>query len=322
MRFRLLQPNEAGKCEWALSPALQMSPRIRAAVPAIWRRLVRAGEFHAGAVVDEDTNGRETIFACGMTVFLDDQFVVEYLKSPRPYLAALVYECLADGRSPVVRLRDLAAANTASRLNLLNIHFGTRPGIAIDGERGRTILATVQAGFRVTHVGYRIKRVFAEAYGPEVPFYQAGGFLLKSDFASFYAKRARPPAERHPYLMGLFDEDPESRVTGTNMSYLFQRVDPRFHFSPAEQRMLQRALLDESDAEIAAALCVSPDAVKKTWARVHQRIAATAPNVHGEASPAAGRGKERRRRLLQYLRYHLEELRPFANGRGASSVSD
>ena len=80
----------------------------------------------------------------------------------------------------------------------------------------------------------------------------------------------------------------------------------------AEQRVLVRALLNETDSEIAADLGVSLDAIKKCWARIYERTGRVAPYALGpEAAPSRGRRSlEKRRHLLEHLRTHPEELRP------------
>jgi hypothetical protein len=164
-----------------------------------------------------------------------------------------------------------------------------------------------------------MRRVLQEAYGSEqLPFFTAGGFLLKSDYRRHVEQDGvqTPPGELHPYLMGVYRDDPHIRYLGTELSYLFQHAEPRFHFSAAEQRVLLRALMDESDEVISDALAISHDAVKKTWRRIHDRVVdvvATAPDLFDDVVDAdTTRGKETRRRLLHYVRYHLEELRPVA----------
>jgi hypothetical protein len=66
---------------------------------------------------------------------------------------------------------------------------------------------------------------------------------------------------------------------------------------------LSRAVLDESDAEIAIALNVSPDAIKKIWLRIHQR-AAIAPKLAEPALEVARQG-------TSPPAYHLEKVHPF-----------
>jgi hypothetical protein len=57
-------------------------------------------------------------------------------------------------------------------------------------------------------------------------------------------------------------------------------------------------------------------AIKKLWISIYQRVedhlSELIPNQQQLELPANGRGKEKRRRLLAYLREHPEELRPIA----------
>ena len=93
-------------------------------------------------------------------------------------------------------------------------------------------------------------------------------------------------------------------------------VLPGVPLTPGEQRVLIRAMLTESDAQIAVHLGVSLDSVKKTWRRVFERAAHAAPELFasvggtGKRNSGQSRGLEKRRHLLDHLRSHLEELRP------------
>jgi DNA-binding CsgD family transcriptional regulator len=100
-----------------------------------------------------------------------------------------------------------------------------------------------------------------------------------------------------------------------NIGSLFVYTAPRFHFSRSERVLLQHALMGETCEQLAASLSLSPWTVKKRWHAICDRVAA----VDGELLPppiaygahASSRGAERRRHLLNYLRQHLEELRPY-----------
>lgn len=74
--------------------------------------------------------------------------------------------------------------------------------------------------------------------------------------------------------------------------------------------------LEETDLELGAALGVSVPTIKKMWASIYRRVADNRPEIIAEnAHPpveAQSRGKEKRRRLLAYLREHPEELRPYS----------
>jgi hypothetical protein len=63
---------------------------------------------------------------------------------------------------------------------------------------------------------------------------------------------------------------------------------------------------------------VSLDAVKKSWRAIYERVDTVAPRLLGArvvTGEVPHRHAERRRHLLDYLRTHLEELRPVASQR-------
>lgn len=318
MYCRMFRTSDFPVCAALVEPGFEVPAVLREALPALWHRLFVAGQLHGAVVVDPDMSGPESIAAFSTSVFLDEAFVADYLRAPSPYPAALVYEHILAGRSPVLATKDLPAANSSGSLNALILHFAIRHPSPSD-DRGRAVLSVFHSVFRLFFVGYRMRRVLQEAYGAEqLPFFAAGGFLLKSDYPGHVEQDGVPaaPGDVRPYLMGLYRDDPETRFLGSQLSYAFQYSEPHFHFSAGEQRVLLRALMDESDEAIADALAISHDAVKKTWRRIHDRVVdgvGSAPELlDGVAAVAATRGKERRRHLLQYVRYHLEELRPVA----------
>ena len=96
--------------------------------------------------------------------------------------------------------------------------------------------------------------------------------------------------------------DPYSRFCA-----LFFPPKPCFHFSFGEQMLLEYALLEYSDDEATSRLHLSPDAVKKRWRSIYRKVDMKAPELLGGAES----GTARRRTLLQHLRQHLEELRPY-----------
>jgi hypothetical protein len=316
MYHRLFRKQDFDQCVPLLPRGYAISGKLRAALPALWRRLFAEGQLHGGVVVPSPR--RQLILAFGMFVFLGDDFVVEMLRSPVPYVSSAVYARILSHRSPLLSTSEIRAANTAGRLNLLILHFGMGRATVDDGQQ-RAIAVAAQTGFRLCSMGYRLSRVLQEAYGSaELPFFTSAGFVLKSDYAAFYARQPHhvPPPDRRPHLMGLFSTDPECRYPGNALADHFQAAPPpQIRFSGAEQRVLLHSIMDESDETIANSLGVSLDAVKKTWRRIHQRVTLRAPHLlddGGDIGPV--RGKERRRQLIQYLRYHPAELRPFGKG--------
>ena len=314
--FRGMRPEDVDACVALIPEAFKANDMVRAALPVLWRQLLRDDALHGGVVVDATLS--PSIVAFGLTTFVNDDFVSEYLAAPRPYLSAIVYERALAGRSPILSEQDLRQGNSAGTLNFVILHFGL--GLRLSTAAAMAAVGAAEVGFRLRHTGYRVRRVLQEAYGAEeVRMLESAGMQLKSDYAAFYAEHSceEPPVAEHPYLMGLTADDPQSQRPGTAAAAVFQYAEPRFFFSPAEQRVLALAVLDQSDEEIAAEIGGSRAGIKKIWRRAYQRVADVEPDllVASDDDDRAIRGKEKRRNLIRYLRYHLEELRPLARRR-------
>jgi hypothetical protein len=132
-----------------------------------------------------------------------------------------------------------------------------------------------------------------------------------------------PQADYQPYLFSIQKEQmPRGAINP--LSFLFNPAPPQLGLTPVEQRVLAFALLNASDAEIAARAGVSVDAVKKTWRQTYNRVALKMPYLipaSDHATPSGSRTVEKRRHLLEYVRTHLEELRPFKQHRRKSVVT-
>jgi hypothetical protein len=100
------------------------------------------------------------------------------------------------------------------------------------------------------------------------------------------------------------------------MSLIFNSFPPRFGFSPAQQALLEAALLDTSDREFAHQSGLTRDAVKKRWRAIYDRVSAVDPDLVSGGLP----GSDQRRVLLGYVRQHLEELRPIPAAVRAESM--
>lgn len=319
MLLTFLSPENLAGALALLPPGLPFSPDLRAGLPDLWRQLLSRGQLHGMAIEDAARPPGQRVVGLGLSGFLDVDFADRFARQPFPYATTAIYETERRGDRVLLTETELAAPNADGSLTLFVLHYGQ--AVWFDDPQGLAILAMGHAAFRFAHEGYGIARVFQEAYGPQRDFLRAGGFLLKSDYAAWHdAAAPTPPPDQRPYLMGLDRNDPESVLPGTTVSFLFQRRPARFGFSPAEQRVLLSALVVESDPHIAERLQLSPNTLKSTWRSIYDRIQRIDPALAGDdhATPrveVATRGREKRRRLLEYLRLHMEELRPVPRSR-------
>jgi hypothetical protein len=316
VRFRLATEHDLPTCRTLLHPGFRASPAVRDQMVRLWTELlaIRPGTF--GVIESPARPHPDAIEAFGFSVFVTDRFAEAICGCPRPYLAALIYEDMLGGRSPVLSQGEIRDANASDGLNLAVLHFGLRDP-DMTKERTQRALQAGIAAFCFFHGGYRLKVLLQEVYGQQQAEYVcAGGGRVFAGFdggAGAGVPTGIPP-EHRPFLF-VQRREWLTRAAVSPLSSLFHTPRPQLGFSAAEQHVLVRALLNESDVEIAKALGVPLDAVKKTWRRTYERMATAIPYLLDRperAEVANHRGREKRRHLLEYLRNHLEELRPYS----------
>jgi DNA-binding CsgD family transcriptional regulator len=313
VRFRFTRADDLPTFRELLHPGLRLTDRTRTAFVDLLGALLPERATMT-TIEDSARPYPASIEAFGLSVFVTDAFVEEILRHPTPYVAATFFNWMLEGRSPVLSPAEERAANSSSGLNLLVVHFGLRDP-DMTHERTRRALQTGSTAFYFTHAGYRFKLLLNEVFGQQAAQYmEAGGFRLIDAFRDPpLPELANVSPDHWPYLFALRREWVAPGAI-SQLGFLFHPLSPQLGLSTSEQRVLVRALLNESDREIAHALGVTTDAVKKTWRRVYERVALIAPHALGtddRTRSASGRSTEKRRHLLEYLRTHPEELRPF-----------
>lgn len=318
-RFRKGTPADLAHCLELLPAGFQPSRQVRRRLPGVWNELV-AREAHTFAIIEDfERPYPERIESFGLSMFVSDEFVAQFTASPRPQLAAFAYEQMLAGEHVMLTGDELARANSTAGLNVIVLHFGMR-NHDLAHPRSAQALSAGSAAFYFFHAGYRIKLLINEVFGAQAArFMEAGGFRRIRDFRQDAPETFSGMApEFYPYLFMLRREWIEPGSVNV-LSQLFYPSPPRIGFSRAEQRVLEHALLNEPDAAIAAALRISSDAVKKTWRNIFARVRSHAAYLIPDDGWNGSRGQEKRRHLLDYLRLHLEELRPIsrpaANGK-------
>jgi hypothetical protein len=313
MRYRIAKPADLPACRSLMGPGFRASTRVTSRLNTLWSELLASDAGRIHVIEDPERAHDECIEAFAVVTFVSADFIADFDAAPRPYLSALIYERMLDGASPVLGAAEIKTANAGPGLHFVGLHFVTR-NPALGDARTRQALQVANAAFFFFFSGYRIASITQEVYGHDQAAYmQAGGLRLRTDFASHFAAAGEAlPANARPYLFGLTKDE---IVPGAvyPLSFLFQPLPPRFGFSSSAQHLLERALLNMTDAQVAHDLGVSVDAIKKTWRAIYQRVDEVAPRIFESFVHVVEhqhRSAERRRYLLEYLRTHLEELRP------------
>jgi|SRR5579884_1153767 len=316
LRFRFPRREDLPHLMELLPKGFRASDAVRRQLVPLWGRLLAAEARSFTVIEDLERPHPESIEGFGLSLFVTDRFFEEFCAAPRPYIPALCYERMLAGDAIVLAEDQIRAANSAGGLSIISLDFGLR-NYDLSDARTTQVLMAGSSAFYFFHAGYRIRAIANEVYGAQSARYmQAGGFRLARDY-----QRESPAAfehlspEEYPYLFLLRREWMQPAVIHP-LSQLFSVPAPRIRFSRSERRVLEGALLNESDSQMASRLGVSLSGIKKTWQNIYARTQRQIPSLMpaGEGTSERSRGIEKRRHLLDYLRLHLEELRPIRPG--------
>ncbi len=314
LRFRLMRPNDVQECAEIVAAHPLLGPQYGGIVGDLrsaWLSLLGREAFRA--VVFEDAKDSQVRTAgVGVSVFVSDDFLLEIKTPPFFWIGPALTKRMLRADSPLLSDKQVRHANANGGLNLLAWID------ALDTEHldSADTRAAVFSAFVSEHRGFLLKELVGQGVSLETleGAIRSGGLFFSPVDGRYVEFLDRPLHEvlSAPYLIGLTRELAMARV-GTWIGSLFVYQPPQFGFRPSEQRLLLAALQGGTDEELAAVLGVSLSAVKKTWRSIYDRVTHHSPGLIPDQVPeelTSERGKEKKQRLLVYLREHPEELRP------------
>ena len=303
---------------YALHESLHLpySETSRRMLEQIWRTLLSSGAMQLFLVEDRTKPIGSRVVSFSAIVFVTDEFCSEARSTLPPYLGVELVRRYLLRQLPVLNREQVARANAGDGLNVAMCFEGW----AQDGFSPEQLLAVREKQSEAFHLalhGYRLKEFLAEPIGFKTSQWMIeAGARVRRDYSNYFRKNtlSKPESSRRPWLLGLTKEEAFAHP-GSSVAGLFIYTPPRFHFSRSLRVLLQHALIGETCEQLATSLSLSPWTVKKRWHAIYERVA----DVDGELLPppiaygahALSRGAERRRHLLNYLRQHPEELRPY-----------
>ena len=294
-------------------PYAETSRRI---LPELWRTLLSNGAMQLFLVEDRAKPVGSRVVSFNAIIFVTDEFCSEARLTLPPYLGVELSRRYLSRRLPVLNREQVARANAADGLNVVMCFEGWSHD-AFSPEEFLAIREKQSEAFHLALRGYRVREFLADPIGWETSqWILDAGARLRRDYSNYFRKNRLPKPEpsQRPCLVGLTKEEALAHA-GSSVAGLFIYTAPRFHFSRSQRVLLQHALMGETCEKLAASLSISRWTVKKRWHAIYERVT----DVDSELLPpsvaygahASSRGAERRRHLLNYLRQHLEELRPY-----------
>jgi DNA-binding CsgD family transcriptional regulator len=171
--------------------------------------------------------------------------------------------------------------------------------------------AVAQAAFVQAHAGYALRCLLGEVD----PARAHAGAYQASMLAMGCRQAPMPPGAT---TQVLYLADHHLAASPFHVLYaLFRHQPRRWRFTAAQQALLEQALAGIDDAQAAQALGVSLHTVHKRWRAIYTALDDDAHAwsmlglSRGGGAGTSVRGVETRRRLLDYLKGHPEELRPW-----------
>jgi hypothetical protein len=275
-----------------------------------WRQLLEMTDATRSAVVELKQDGNTEIVGLGLATFVTKEFVNSEMSNPAPGLNARVIASIVNNASVIATHDEVREANTRGDLQQVTLEFSWKNRLNADERNGVSLF--LGRAYQALFAGYHLSRTILEAVD-ELDLLMVGrqpGFEIIDRFEAF--RRANPDTKWNQERALVAVTTESSKVNQYSIaSALYQNhIRPQFGFTQGEQQLLEAAIGAADDAEAAKSLFVSLPTIKRRWEKIFERVAAIAPDLCPQDGNGT-RGTQKRQRILNYVRSHPEELRPF-----------
>jgi len=313
LRFRPARLEDIDECVDCLADGFAYEPRDLGKLVHIWREIIETGCGNFSIIEDENLPRGQRLVRFSVRVFVTDDYLHRMSTDLPPTVGRTLVDRRADVPSPMLSLAEMRRANTHGGLNMIPLSYGLPERHLIPKSRAEVATRTVD-WIRYSSGGYRLRTLIVEVYDEfDYRWAEGLGCVLLTDYHSVDSPDFIVNSEYRPRLYGIragVDPTPP----GTMAYVLFNAEQPRFGLTASQQEMLLHAMQGATDEELADELRLAPVTVKKRWSAIYDRVSRTAPDVLSivpEQSERGAKGLQRRRRLIEHLRGHMEELRPY-----------
>lgn len=322
MQFRLATEDDFPACIQLLrsNDRVRLSEDTLAALPGLWAAYLAQDRRRPKpfAVFEEvAADGRPTLHACAMAAFVDDALYDELMATGQPSLADAYFSRLQRGDAgAALDTQSIARANAGEGLSLIAPLYVQRHW-DFQHPDTRQLLPLTAAAWHLNIAGFNVRRMLSEYHGERAAqFICASGAQRVRNFAP----PPGLPAESHAPIWFEHHRDrmPPPGAFDSMGQWIQRPPPPRMRLTPAQQSVAFLALQGDTDQRIAARLQISTDAVKQAWRAIIAAAADHVPALRTDAEVRAAasgdsavRGAERRRIVIEFLRQHPVELRPW-----------
>jgi hypothetical protein len=272
---------------------------------AAWKELLRNPGFVCRVIEEELPGGKRRVLGFGSSVFVTPEFAEEEIRNPRSGIVSRIIAGTVNGEPVLLGRPEIARANADYGMDAV---FLSTPWW--DTSNALEFAEMIMAGVRScveAHAGYRLRSCMVEVSGEQAHSLgaAAGGFVTVKDFSDV-----------NRVLISLRKEHAASVSTSTG-NLLFHYREPVLGLGEADQLLLLAALRGPVDRQLADRMNLSLASVKKRWRSIFSKVEDRMPALFAGvlADREGKRGPQKRHLVLNYVREHPEELRPFAQVR-------
>jgi hypothetical protein len=315
IRHSPMQVEDISTCVEIVAAHPVLGPRYGSGLDHLesaWRQVLGSDAFFALAI-KETAPGLSKTLSAQVACFITDTFAAEIVTRPLKWVGPELVNRILSGTSPILTDAEVRLANSADGLNLL-----VWPTcFSLEDETNAELRQRCQALFFELFRGFNVKRMQTQLLHPvelHMAVNSGARYLLDSDpnYSQDLDKAdwvvMQPHAVEITRVLAL-------QQPGSWVHQFFAYRQPKIGFPRSEQRLLFAALQGGTDEELAKLLEISLSAVKKIWASVYLRVESAKPSdlkFAPNANTEGERGREKKHKLLVYLREHPEELRPYS----------
>jgi hypothetical protein len=268
----------------------------------VWQQLFRY-PFFGGAVVDSTPpiQGHRVVgFGCG--VFVSSEFADSQITNPQPDINSRLIAFVRAGH-PVLPTREVVAQSNAGHgIDILILYGSCIRNEILNAQQKQDALSLLASTFVDWRAGFRLRRIICET-ADEHARRNVEASVVFQTVADF------PEVGRTLHCM---NQESANTLSSSYGNVLFRFSDPVLGLRDSDQQLLTAALHGATDEDLAVELAISPAAVKARWRSAFTRIAESLPELVSDGGgQQEGRGKQKRHRVLAYMRMHPEELRPY-----------
>lgn len=267
-----------------------------------------ANDLVRGSAVFIDDN---RCAAFGLSCFVDDDVVDEFLVKPEPYFNLRLLGRQKNGEELMLGVEAQAKGNSGDGLSMVVLDY-VQETFDFSDPWAQHLLNVIVPTYHSNHAGFNIKRSLHETDDAVGHIQIAGGNL-----------RIKPVSPQHPFSLSRDGYGPrsvygvargEESIPATGIArVLLYHSPPALRLVPREQEIVRLAISGLTDTAIAEQLGISRDGVRQRWSGIFDHIEDLMPDFYdsGETSGVTTkRGAEKRRSTLAFLAAHPSELRP------------